>query len=169
MKKNRNHDSIGTLPAFPVAVCLLLLGLAGCASTPRPPAAVAAYEDGSSDPRRQQLLRVTESLLGAPYRIGGESPSGMDCSGLVQYAYGLVGIQVPRTAAEQYQSGRLLDTVQPGDLLFFSSNGSRISHVGIFVGGGEMIHASSSSRRVLRTKVNLPYWRKHWIGAASYL
>lgn len=148
-----------------VLIVLLLAGLAwlgGCATPPpsRDPHAAA----------RQRILATAERLIGAPYVLGGESPSGVDCSGLVQYAYRQAGIQVPRTAAQQFQAGRPQRKVLPGDLLFFrTDNSGAVSHVGIYAGGGRMIHASSSSRQVRRVKLNQPYWRQRMVGGATFL
>ncbi len=147
------------------AVALLLMGLVwlnGCA-TPQP----------SRDPHmtaRQRILTTAERLIGAPYVLGGESPSGVDCSGLVQYAYQQVGIQVPRTAAQQFQAGRPQRRVLPGDLLFFRTDHSgAVSHVGIYAGSGQMIHASSGSRQVRKVKLNQRYWRERMVGGATFL
>ena len=86
--------------------------------------------------------------LGVPYVWGGASPSGFDCSGLVQYCYAQVGIQVPRTARDQYFAGTAIpaertDLLQPGDLVFFAENRDpqQIHHVGIYAGNGAFIHA----------------------------
>jgi cell wall-associated NlpC family hydrolase len=94
-----------------------LFWLGGCATppaSPRDPHATA----------RQRILGAAERLVGTPYVLGGESPGGVDCSGLVQYAYREAGIRVPRTTAEQFQAGRSQRRVLPGDLLFFRTNGS---------------------------------------------
>lgn len=100
---------------------------------------------------------------------GGTSLEGMDCSGLVHYIYRQVGISVPRTAATLYRQGHPLDDVRPGDLLFFKTEPPRISHVGIYIGDGQMIHASSGSRRVRKANINRPYWRKRLVSGATYL
>ena len=84
---------------------------------------------------------IAMQYLGVPYVWGGASPSGMDCSGLVVVVYGQLGISVPRTAAAQYSAGTPISygELAPGDLVFFGYGG--ISHVGIYIGGGSMIHA----------------------------
>ncbi len=87
--------------------------------------------------------------LGVPYRWGGASPSGFDCSGFVMYVYGRLGISLPHSSGAQYNSGTHVSRSQlsPGDLVFF---GSPIHHVGIYVGGGDMIEApyTGSSVRI---------------------
>ena len=93
-------------------------------------------------------VREARRYLGVPYVWGGTTPSGFDCSGLTSYAYAAVGINIPRTSRQQYRVGAYippdrLDLLQPGDLLFFGYGGaaSRIHHVGMYIGGGLLIHA----------------------------
>jgi cell wall-associated NlpC family hydrolase len=107
---------------------------------------------------RDSLVAMARAQLGRRYRYGGESPErGFDCSGLVQYLLAAFDVRVPRTAARQATFGTevVRDTAQlrPGDLLTFGT-GRRISHVGIYVGGGRMIHASSAARRVVESRVD---------------
>ena len=102
--------------------------------------------------------------------LGGESPGGVDCSGLVQYAYLQAGIRLPRTAIEQFQSGRPQRKILPGDLLFFrTGNDGMVSHVGIYAGKGQMIHASSGSGQVRKVSLNRRYWRQRLVGGATFL
>ncbi len=86
-----------------------------------------------------QAVQIAERYLGVPYVWGGASPSGFDCSGLVMYVYGQLGVSLPHNAAAQYESLPHVSEsdLQPGDLVFFDGLG----HVGIYVGGGEIIHA----------------------------
>lgn len=147
------------LPLFPLLVGLL--GLSGCA-TP-------TTGTGEQSAARQRILATAERLIGTPYVLGGESPDGMDCSGLVQYTYHQADIRVPRTAAAQLRAGRPQRHVLPGDLLFFHGGDGLVSHVGIYAGKGKMIHASSSTRRVLKTDLNQRYWQQHLIGGATFL
>jgi cell wall-associated NlpC family hydrolase len=86
-----------------------------------------------------QAVAIAERYLGVPYVWGGASPSGFDCSGLVMYVYGQLGVSLPHNAAAQYESLPHVSEsdLQPGDLVFFDGLG----HVGIYVGGGEIIHA----------------------------
>lgn len=138
-----------------------LLWLGGCA-TP-------TVGTGEQSAARQRILATAEGLIGTPYVLGGESPDGVDCSGLVQYAYQRAGIRVPRTTAAQLQAGRPQRHVLPGDLLFFHGGGGAVSHVGIYAGKGQMIHASSSTRRVIKTDLSKRYWQTHLIGGATFL
>jgi cell wall-associated NlpC family hydrolase len=102
---------------------------------------------------RQQALplgaraaRLARGLVGVPYAWGGASPSGFDCSGLVYYVYGRLGVDLPHNAAEQFGYGRPVPIAQlrPGDLVFFSGLG----HVGLALGGGRYVHAPQSGERV---------------------
>jgi cell wall-associated NlpC family hydrolase len=100
----------------------------------------ASTSRGSTGVSAAQIIDYASQFLGVPYVWGGTSPSGFDCSGLVQYVYGHFGIYLPRTAAEQQQVGLYVsrDQLQPGDLVFF---GDPAHHVGIYVGNGMMLHA----------------------------
>jgi len=93
------------------------------------------------------LLTKAKTYLGMPYRPGGISPKGFDCSGFVRYVFGSMGIDLDRTSGSQAKQGDPIDlaNIQPGDLLFFSTRGMRkgISHVGIYLGEGRFIHAAS--------------------------
>lgn len=95
-----------------------------------------------------EAVTQARRYLGVPYLWGGTTPSGFDCSGLVQYAYASIGISIPRTSRTQYRIGgyippNRLDLLQPGDLVFFGHDGdpSKIHHVGMYIGDGQMIHA----------------------------
>lgn len=109
-------------------------------------------------------------MRGVPYRNGGTDPSGFDCSGLVWYAFEQHGIQVPRTVAEQFASGRRVKSgdLEPGDLVFFETSGHKASHVGLFVGGGEFVHAPSARGEVRVEHLASPYWSRRYVGARRY-
>ncbi len=93
------------------------------------------------------LLDKAKALLGVHYRWGGVTPKGFDCSGFVRYVFGSMGIDLDRTSGSQAKQGDPIDLahIQPGDLLFFSTRGMRkgVSHVGIYLGEGQFIHASN--------------------------
>ena len=97
----------------------------------------------------QAIVNTAAKYIGVRYVYGGTSPSGFDCSGLVQYVCRQNGISVNRTSRAQYSNGVAVSksNLQPGDLVFFSK-GSGISHVGIYAGGGQVIHAPSPGKRV---------------------
>jgi peptidoglycan DL-endopeptidase CwlO len=94
----------------------------------------------------QRAVRIARTQLGVPYRYGGASPAGFDCSGLVMWVYGRLGISLPHNAAALYDIGRAVSRsrLRPGDLLFFHGLG----HVGLYIGHGRMIHAPQSGRSV---------------------
>ncbi len=150
---------------LPTLGLLLLLSLAGCSSQPR--SAAALFHDDLSFAKRQRILHTAERLLGAPYRPGGETPAGLDCSGLVQYAYGQAGLRVPRTTRELFQTGYSPGQLQPADLLFFDIQGGGVSHVGLYAGSNQMIHVSSGSGRVSKISIDRPYWRQRLVGSRS--
>jgi cell wall-associated NlpC family hydrolase len=107
-------------------------------------------------------VAAAESQIGVPYRWGGENPGvGFDCSGLTQWAWGRAGVSLPRTAQEQYDAVEhiSLGALQPGDLVFWGDGG--ISHVAIYVGGGEVIHAPETGE-VVQIQ---PIWNSGLVGA----
>ena len=116
--------------------------------------------------RGQALVNSAKKYLGVPYVWGGTSPRGFDCSGLVQYVCRQNGISVPRVAASQRNAGRYVSraNLQPGDLVFFG-NGGRITHVGIYVGNGNMIHAPQTGDVVKISSINSSYRVARYAGA----
>ncbi|MGC3872138.1 C40 family peptidase [Halomonas sp. GXIMD04776] len=115
---------------------------------------------------RAMILASARQALGIPYRYGGTTRSGLDCSGLVQMAYASAGIEVPRTANQQFSRLPERDTIRPGDLLFFGS-GSKATHVGIYLGDGQMVHAPGSGRQVTTTPLHLDYWQDRYLGTVG--
>jgi peptidoglycan DL-endopeptidase LytE len=114
----------------------------------------------------RRLKKTAYGFLGTRYRFGGTSRNGIDCSSFVQQVFREMEVNLPRTAREQYWVG---DTVtqydlQKGDLLFFRTYASYPSHVGIYLGGNKMIHASSSERRVVISPITT-YYRSRFLGA----
>lgn len=107
------------------------------------------------------------SLRGAPYRNGGNDPSGFDCSGFIWYVLRQHGIQVPRTVNEQYRQGLDIsrDTLEAGDLVFFSTEAPGPSHVGMIIGGDEFVHAPSSRGDVRVERISSSYWAARYVGA----
>ncbi len=94
----------------------------------------------------ENILAYAKNFLGVPYRYGGSSPSGFDCSGFVKYVYAYFGVNLPRTSYSQMYSGYAVNTsaLEPGDLLFFRGGG----HVGIYAGNNTYIHAPQTGRTV---------------------
>jgi cell wall-associated NlpC family hydrolase len=114
----------------------------------------------------QEIVTIAQKYLGVPYVYGGSSPSGFDCSGLVQYVCRQAGISVSRTSSSQFGNGTAVsrDELQPGDLVFFKSGG-RISHVGIYAGNGQMIHSPQTGKTVSYSSINTPGRQASFAGA----
>ena len=113
---------------------------------------------------------VVETALqytGYRYVYGGSSPSGFDCSGFTSYIYGEHGVSLNRTAQGQYSNGVPVsrENLQPGDLVMFGTSASNITHVGIYMGGGQIVHAANSSRGVTTDTINSGYYNNKYVGA----
>jgi cell wall-associated NlpC family hydrolase len=170
---------------------LLALSLGGCASTmPERPSKAqmqlerklatdkqtkkttkARLNANDLDDRRLQLIGEALSMIGIPYVYGGTSPDkGFDCSGLVQYSLNNVGVLAPRTAAAQRSNAHTkpVDDLLPGDLIFFRIDRST-NHVGIYLGGGEFIHAPRTGSNVRLESLHKRYWQRRFTGVGSYL
>jgi len=106
-------------------------------------------------------------MQGMPYRNGGTSPDGFDCSGLVQWAFAQHGVRLPREVRDQFQLGTKVDRlhVQPGDLLFFHTIHDGASHVGLAIGGDRFVHAPSSRGVVRIERFTTNYWAARFLGA----
>ena len=107
------------------------------------------------------------ALRGAPYRNGGATPDGFDCSGFVQYVFGRHGVAMPRETREQFRVGRSIrrNDLAPGDLVFFSTVAPGASHVGIMIGGDQFVHAPSEKGVVRVESLSQQYWATRFIGA----
>lgn len=124
---------------------------------------------------RQQIVAYAKKFLGVKYVYGGSSPKGFDCSGFVQYVYKHFGISLERSAASQAQHGTTVNrnNLKVGDLVFFDTNGgnNNIRHVGIYIGEGKFIHASSgrSAKRVTISNLNDGFYSDAYMKAKRYL
>jgi hypothetical protein len=152
----------------------LVLALGGCAGTlPAPEAPGTAGlappanlpSEVAPDPLRSRIVFTALQQVGVPYRYGGSTPQGFDCSGLVQYVYRNTGISVPRTSREQLAATTPvpLADARPGDLVFFQSRDS--SHVGIYLGGNRFIHAPFTGTQVRITSLDDPYYQRTLVRA----
>ena len=163
--------------SWSLIVLLACAAATACASTgavprpfpsPGPPAAESpidapAKTTGTDD----GVVASALELQGVPYRNGGSDPAGFDCSGFVWYVFARHGVDVPRTVAAQFKAGSPVAAraLRPGDLVFFDTGGSPVSHVGVVVDGDTFIHAPSS-RGVVRTEhLSAPYWSSRFVGA----
>jgi cell wall-associated NlpC family hydrolase len=109
--------------------------------------------------------------MNIPYKFGGNSILGIDCSAYVKKVYNLLGMDLPRTAREQFNEGEAIDKeeLSIGDLVFFRTYASFPSHVGIYLGNNLFIHASSEGKKVKVSNLDAPYYLKRFIGAKRLL
>ena len=135
------------------AMTVLLLGLAP-----------GAFASAAAD----QIVQEAREALGTPYRWAKQSEKATDCAGLVRRVAKTAGIDLPRTSRAQYATGRSISAkdLKPGDLVFFKNTYRRgISHVGIYVGDGQFVHAASRRRRVVVDRLDEQYFAVRFAGA----
>ena len=122
-----------------------------------------SYDSGSSS----SIVSVAQNYMGVPYVWGGTSPSGFDCSGFTQYVFRQCGYSINRTADAQYSNGSYVsyDSLQAGDLVFFANtySASGITHVGIYIGGGQFIHAANGGVKI--SSLSESYYSSRYYGA----
>jgi cell wall-associated NlpC family hydrolase len=116
---------------------------------------------------RPDVVQEAMRYLGTPYRYGGRLPYDVDCSLLVQAAFGARGARLPRTAAEQFEVGQAVNYTEllPGDRLYFVSTSGRINHTGIYIGSGRFVHASSRKRCVAIDALGDRLYWSRFVGA----
>jgi cell wall-associated NlpC family hydrolase len=143
-------------------ICLTL-ALTACASAPAPEAPQAR----ASGEQAERAARTARQMLGMPYRYGGSTPAGFDCSGLVSYSYARAGLSVARDTRGLLEQSALVRArdLRPGDLVFFDQEGKKRSHVGIYQGDGTFVHAPSSGGRVRSDRLDADYWSEHFVEA----
>ena len=137
---------------------LLSLFLIGCAFTPSNEQKTALSSKAAD---------TALTMIGKPYRYGGHTPNGFDCSGLVYYSYKSAGIEVPRDTRGQRNYGASVSSksLKKGDLLFFNLQGKRFSHVAVYLGDQTFVHAPSTGKMVRTDSLTDPFWRKYFVGA----
>lgn len=126
----------------------------------------------SSTSKVQAVINLAYSKIGSPYVWGAEGPNSFDCSGFTSYVFrNAVGVSIPRTSSAQSGLGKTVSkaNLQPGDLVFFNTSGSGVSHVGIYVGGGKMVHAPSSGKSVTTSSINSSYYSSRFVTAKRVL
>lgn len=125
----------------------------------------------NSPEKIKKLLAFARQYTGVPYRFGGTTPSGFDCSGYINFVFrNAAGMSLPRSADQQYGVGKSIakNKLEPGDLVFFETYTSGVSHSGIYVGNNKFISATSS-RGVVEADMSGGYWSEHYIGAKRVL
>jgi len=148
-------------PRRTIFALVLLLAVTACAKqvlSPDLPATTSASEES----RNATAARLATRYLGAPYVWAGSSPSGFDCSGLVMYAFGQVGVAIPHNAAQQFRLGTPVDRGRliPGDVVFFN----QLRHNGIYLGDGRFVH-STKPGGVKIARLDDDWFRTRWVGA----
>lgn len=121
---------------------------------------------------RQRVIAAAKRQMGIRYRWGGNTPrEGFDCSGFTKYALKGLGAKIPRTAAQQSKASRTINrsSLRPGDMIFFKTKGTRVNHVGIYLGNGKFIHAASGGGRVMTDDLRKNYWQKRLYKYGTFL
>jgi cell wall-associated NlpC family hydrolase len=145
-----------TIPVL--AGFIVLIALAGCGHTP-------AKE--SAPPLASRAADHALTMVGKPYRYGGNTPKGFDCSGLVQYSYARAGVKLPHGTRSLLQVSQPISRhkLRRGDLVFFTQEGKRSSHVALYLGGNRFVHSPSSGKNVHVAGFNNAYWQRHFTEA----
>ena len=145
------HSSLESIPGTDTGI-----------GTPNPPGA----EPLTGSRLGLAAAALAREQLGKPYQWGAEGPDKFDCSGLVLYVYSELGVDLPRVSGQQAYAGIHVDRkdLQPGDLVFFRLNGSKIDHVGIYVGHGKFVHAPRRYQPVKTESLYNSYWRRKFTG-----
>ena len=154
------------------SLAITVLALAACGSNPpvtpeaRKPSQGEVVRQSRSVSAGERAAAVALDQVGVPYRYGGSTPSGFDCSGLVQYSYTRVGVSVPRTTGQLWSAAEPVgrEELRAGDLLFFSIEG-KMSHVGMYLGERRFVHAPQSGRKVSVASLDAPFYKAAFIRA----
>ena len=153
-------------------VCCLILCWVVC--VPTFCQAVQSMTPDESLEARKKMIAYSKQFVGVPYMYGGTSKSGMDCSGLIfTIANDAIGVKLPRSTSALYASVRIIkdSEKEPGDLVFFKTVGAKISHVGLYMGNNQFIHAASDGPNtgVIISSLNESYWKNTYAGAGRFL
>ncbi|WP_373795935.1 C40 family peptidase [Neisseria dentiae] len=160
-------------------VSLAALGLAACGTTSgkrQAGSAASAVKPVRINPAMQadggrELIMQSMDLVGTPYRWGGTTDAGFDCSGMIQYLYkNALGVNLPRTSRDMAAASKRISksNLKAGDLVFFNTSGRGISHVGLYIGNDQFIHAPSSGKVIQTEKLSKPYYASRLVKAGTY-
>jgi hypothetical protein len=118
---------------------------------------------------KKELTDYAKQFVGVPYKWGGTTPAGFDCSGYLTYVYSDYGVELPRTSADQYYQGEKVATENliPGDLVFFTTYKKGPSHAGIYLGDRKFVHAGDNGVEV--SSLDASYYKSRYIGGARYI
>jgi cell wall-associated NlpC family hydrolase len=171
------------LSSLPMALGACTMVGSGVQPAPGPPplmlgpaTAAEPAPAGEVDERREaitaRVVDVALAAIGTPYQWGGTDVNGFDCSGLIRFAYGRLGIALPRTSTAQIRAGSPVAPeparLRSGDVLGFSGDGSgKTDHVGLYIGADEFIHSSSSGVRI--STLRNPYWQQSLVAARRFV
>lgn len=141
-----------------VPLAIAALALAGCASAPQSASSGSTRWAAGDDAAAHAM-----KMVGKPYKYGGTTPKGFDCSGLIQYSYRQAGLALPHGTDSLRAGSRpvKLAELRKGDLIFFSQRGKKHGHVALYTGNGTFVHAPSSGKSVRSDRLDNPYWKKH--------
>lgn len=145
------------------------------ATMPQKPRPLASRSSGvivrsTSSSFGVHVAKVALSLVGSPYRWGGTSEAGFDCSGFTQYVFRELGTVLPRTSYDQFRTGTAVSrsSLLPGDLVFFSTDAAGASHVAVYIGNGLIVHALNHRTGVIVSRLSDGYYAARYIGARRY-
>ena len=155
---------------------LFIFFVTGCSSTPKiggsePLLMESTLKEEDAPFLGEFILKSATSQLGIRYKFGGTSPKiGFDCSGLSWYSHKKNGINIPRIASDQFNSGKHISQkdLLPGDLVFFETYRPGASHVGIYSGDGKFIHSLNRNKNIAIQKLSNNYYKKRYLGARRY-
>ncbi len=139
---------------------------ASASTTTKTAPAPSSTSGSQAATKASAIINTAKQYIGVKYLWGGTTPSGFDCSGYMQYVFAKHGITLPRVSRDQFNAGKAVayDNLQPGDLVFFSLDGDKVTdHVGMYIGSGQFIHASSSKGVTISTMSS--YWKSKYLGA----
>lgn len=150
-----------------VALLIFLVLASACSTQSLSPSESASKEPvAATGSLGDEAVRIALGHVGTPYRYGGASPNGFDCSGLVHYSYLKAGKSVPRTTGQLWKASETVDrrNIRAGDLLFFRIDG-KMSHVGMYIGDSRFVHAPSSGKKVSVASLDSDFYRQALIRA----